>query len=438
MAKNSKVKVDTIGSRGADSKKKLTYVAAGIVIVAIVVNAIMASMSDDRVQPRKDPRPEAVSITPDGLENESFESQAQSKLRELESRNRELNNQIQENQKALDKVAKDQQDFREDVGESFSKILKRLDEMDSGRTASSRENGGQKKLPPPDKPQTTLPAVPPPPSFGGVRNSNQRPAQPQTSAPVAQAEPKSKALVLTPPKSKEASDKVKVDVQRQANPYAGWLSSGFLPVTTLTGVQAGTSSSSQQNPSPMLMRVQGDVTLPGSAQYDLKGCFINGLSYGDARTHRAITDIATLSCVDKRDRLVLEEAITGYVVDSDGIEGLRGTLVERRGAILAKATLASMLEGLSNAFGDAQGTAFDTVTGGGTLISGDDAIKSSGLNAAATGARTLSDFYLKELERLFPVIEVPPNRKATVIITKGKSLKWNDAGSLFVERKRPQ
>jgi conjugal transfer pilus assembly protein TraB len=434
MAKDTKVKVDTIGTRGADSKKKLTYVGAAIVVVAILVNAFFASATDDTIQRAEDPRPRSVALTPDGLETESFESSTQSRLKQLGTENNKLRAEMQENRDSIEKLGRDQQEFREDVNKSLSEILKRLDK----RSAPEADTSSTAKIPPADKPDVNLPAVPPPPSFGGVRDKPDSIPGPTTSKVTQGPADNSNALVLRPPRDDERDSKVEVSTERQANAYAGWLSSGFLPVTTLTGVQAGTASSAQQNPAPMLMRVQGDVTLPGSAKYDLRGCFINGLSYGDARTHRAITDIATLSCVDKDDRLVLEESITGYVVDSDGIQGLRGTLIERRGAILAKATLASMLEGLSNAFGDAQGTAFDTVTGEGTILNGNEALRSSGLNAAATGAKTLSDFYLQELERLFPVIEVPPNRKATVIITKGKSLKWNDAGSLFVERKVPQ
>jgi conjugal transfer pilus assembly protein TraB len=205
----------------------------------------------------------------------------------------------------------------------------------------------------------------------------------------------------------------------------------------MTGVQAGTASVSQQNPSPILMRIQGNAQLAGSAEYDLRSCFMTGTSYGDARTHRAKIDIASISCVDKDNNLVLEETLTGYIADSDSIEGLRGTLREKRGAVLAKATLASMLESLGTAFSEAQGTAFDSVTGGGSVIEGDAALRSSGLSAAASGAKTLSDFYLQELERLFPVIEVPANRKAFAVITKGKALKWNDYGSLFVEKTQP-
>lgn len=438
----SKIEVQTIGKRGKDGQKKLMIILAVVVVVAIAVNVLMASGADDKLV-RTDDRPSAVPMAPEGLEEESFESNTQTSIKSLRDSDKRLNAGITENREAMNKLDQDQQEFRKDMTDALGEISEQLKnlkrEQQKQEVQEKRDSEKSDSMPPPDRPQAKIPKVPPPPTFGG---SSKRPPSSSAGGSSAPRETNKAStdgpMVLTPPRDKEDDGKVKVSVERQENPYAGWLSAGFLPVTTLTGVQAGTASTSQQNPSPMLMRVQGDATLPGAAEYELRGCFITGTSYGDARTHRALTDVATISCVDKKDRLVLEETITGYVVDSDGIEGLRGTLKEKRGAILAKATLASMLEGLGQAFGDAQGTAFDSVTGGGTVISGGDALKSSGLNAASDGAKTLSDFYLQELERLFPVIEVPPNRKATVIITKGKSLKWNDSGSLFTKKTKPQ
>jgi len=441
MSDDKKVKVDTIGTRGSDSKKKLIMVAAAIVVFAILVNAAMVSMTEEKKVKRKDPLPTAVTLTPDGLENESFESVTQTKIKQLEDANTRLMMEIQANKKDIKGLRNDQGEFRNEMNKSLSEVLDEVKEIGAKVESIDSKTGQYKPLPPSDQPGKKLPDVPPPPSFGGVAGEESKSLAGTTageSTGSGRSVSDSGPTVLRPPKDNIDSNTVAVNTRQVENPYAGWLSSGFLPVTTLTGVHAGTASSAQQNPAPMLMRVQGNVTLPGSAKYDLKGCFINGVSYGDARTHRAITDVSTLSCVDKNNHLVLEESITGYVVDSDGIQGLRGTLIEKRGAVLAKATLAAMLDGLGKAFADAQGTAFNTVTGQGTVLNGQDALQSSGLNAASAGAKTLSDFYLKELERLFPVIEVPPNRKATVIITKGKSLKWHDAGPLFVETKKPK
>lgn len=448
MAKEkSKIDVQTIGSRGAEGKKKLTIILVVIIVIAVAVNVLMASGSDPDTN-RQVGSSRTVPMTPAGLEEQSFESETQSAIRSLRGGEKRLGAQIEENSRDVKNLKKAQDEFRNEMLQATGAISKQLDALNAkqrrDQEAAEKSKSLQKetranKFPPADRPEASVSAVPPPPVFGSVRKPGSGASRPRVSAgaPPTSTKP-SGPVVLKPPRDLEDSDRVKVSVEREDNSYAGWLSTGILPVVTLTGVQAGTASTSQQNPSPMLMRVQGNATLPGAAEYELRGCFVTGTSYGDARTHRAITDVATISCVDKNDRLVLEETLTGFVVDSDGIEGLRGTLKEKRGAILAKATLASMLEGLGQAFGDAQGTAFDSVTGGGTILSGGDAVRSSGLNAASAGANTLSQFYLQELERLFPVIEVPPNRKATVIITKGKSLKWHDSGSLFTKKTTPQ
>ena len=83
------------------------------------------------------------------------------------------------------------------------------------------------------------------------------------------------------------------------NASAGMLPAGaFASVALLNGVDAGTGSSTQSNPMPVLLRVTDHATLPGAARYKLKSCFVLASAYGDMSSERVYARLTKLSCVD--------------------------------------------------------------------------------------------------------------------------------------------
>jgi len=223
------------------------------------------------------------------------------------------------------------------------------------------------------------------------------------------------------------------------NASAGQMSIGFAPVALLNGVDAGTSSASQSNPLPVLMNLTDHATLPGSSKYRLKSCFVLGTAYGDLSAERVYARISRISCVDKKDRMVLNSEVQGYLVDSDGKLGLRGLISDRQGPRLAKALLAGFAQGLSGALGQAQGTVMSNLSTGDTTssITGSAALRSSGLAGAQTATAQLAEFYLKEAQSIFPVITVDVGRTGTIVFTSPVRLEWADSESQYVPQVTP-
>jgi Bacterial conjugation TrbI-like protein. len=223
------------------------------------------------------------------------------------------------------------------------------------------------------------------------------------------------------------------------NPKAGYIPSGsFVPVVLLTGVEAGTATTSESNPQPVLMRLERRAILPGAARYAVASCFALGSAYGSMSTERAYVRLARISCVDKQHKLVLDSPIKGYLADSDGMFGLRGKLVERRGALLAKTLLSGFISGLGSALGSAQGVATTGAFGAQSAFSGTGALKAAGFQGGSTAANQLAQFYLKQAQAIFPVVEVPPRRKGTLVITEGADLKWTQYGTLYLRQTTPE
>lgn len=274
----------------------------------------------------------------------------------------------------------------------------------------------------PAAPTGALPALPSMPTSGGAPMSFDAPTLSKPAA--ANDQPNAAA---------------KVKLTKNAN--AGMLPVGaFAGVSLLNGVDAGTSTSTQSNPMPILMNITEQATLPGSAKYRLKSCFLLGTAYGDLSAERVYGRVSRLSCVDKQDRLVLNAEVQGYLVDSDGKLGMRGLISDRQGQRLGKALLAGFAQGLAGALGTSQGTVMSNLVSGETTssISGSAAIRASGLAGAQTATAQLAEFYLKEAQSIFPVISIDVGRTGTVVFTSPVKLDWSDGESQFVQQVTPQ
>lgn len=232
----------------------------------------------------------------------------------------------------------------------------------------------------------------------------------------------------------------KASVQYKKNPNAGLLPAGaFAPVSLLNGLDAGTSTTTQSNPMPVLMNITDQATLPGAAKYRIKSCFVLGTGYGDLSAERVYIRFSRMSCVDKSDKLVLSQEVAGYVVDSDGKLGMRGVVMDRQGAKLGKAMLAGFAQGLAGALGQAQSSTTSNLSTGATTSSlgGASALRASGLSGAQAATSQLADFYLKEAQSIFPVIAIDTGRTATIVFTSSVALNWTPSDGQYVQEIKP-
>lgn len=220
------------------------------------------------------------------------------------------------------------------------------------------------------------------------------------------------------------------------NERKGFLPGGsFAAATLISGVEAFTGGTAQAQPQPMVVRLDANAILPNSANYQIKGCHVLASVWGDMSSERVFGRLATLTCVDTANRLVLSEEVEGVLVDSDGKNGIRGSLQDRQGAKLARSLLAGFAQGLSSAFGAAQSTVSSTALGTTSMIAGSDMAKAAGYNGASTATKQLADFYLKQAEATMPVIAVDAGRKVSVMFTKSKALRFETTDTYRIKPK---
>lgn len=431
----TKLSIDTPSKRATTLKRRWMLVGSAVFVGLVAVSSMLSGPTVKFKVVK--PKATAFNLTPPSILRESFHAQTQASLQQLTSR---THTQRAEIKQLLTQLQQQRTQHAIDVQHMRARLLK----LEGAVALLKQHQAGleaeiARPTAVPARSAQPLPQNPPgtgapdysPPSMAG--------SSAITGTPAATAS--AKPLVFEPPGAGASSTAASTSFQK--NPYAGYIPSGsFMPVVLLTGVEAGTASSSQGNPEPVLMRVENLAQLPGNARYKVRSCFVTGSAYGSMSTERAYVRIASLSCLDKHHKLVLDAPLKGYVVDSDGMFGLRGKLVQRQGALLGKALLAGFAQGLGNAFSMSEGTTTLMMGMGGMgaaqTLSGGQMLHEAGMSGATSAMQMLAQFYLKQAQSIFPVVVVRPGREATLVLSSGTSLQWHEYGPLYVQHVQPK
>ncbi|PEH40432.1 conjugal transfer protein TraB [Burkholderia gladioli] len=226
--------------------------------------------------------------------------------------------------------------------------------------------------------------------------------------------------------SPNASDADRATAAVSGHKQETWLPAGALfSGVLINGLDAPTSQASQRQPTPVLIRVKKDAILPNYYSADIKECFVLASGYGSMSSERAYMRTERLSCI-RNDGGVIETALDGYITGEDGKVGMRGKLVSKEGAVIAR-TLAA---GFIGAFGQGLSTGLSGASqyGGLSLTTGQTMPMSTVIrDAAGAGIGNafdrVAEFYLDIAKEMVPVVEVDAGREADIILVHGVSLK---------------
>lgn len=412
-----------------DVQKRWLYVGGGLAGAMMLFVTLFGQDPGPKTRPvaAKDKAEPMISVTPPNADKAAFEANFG---RELEKQRQEL----------------------ERLKEEMSRKDAQIEKLST--TPAALPPG----VVPPPSPQGVAPALPslapptqPPaaPSAAPQAPANPAPTPSLPSYPAYGNDAPADPLLFDAPARSGSSASaggsgaggtgVESKLRYEKNPNAGLLVPGaFAPVALLNGLDAGTSTTTQSNPQPVLMRIADHATLPGSARYQLRSCFVLGSGYGELSSERVNIRFSRLSCVDRKNRLVLSQEVAGYLVDSDGKLGMRGVVMDRQGAKLGKAMLAGFAEGLAKALGNAQSTVTTSGSETTSLIGGSAALRAAGLSGAETATRQLAQFYLDEAKAIFPVIAVDAGRTGTIVFTSGTALNWTEGDARYVPQVTPK
>lgn len=429
------------GGPPKDVKRRWLYVGVGLVGLVVLSSSIFGNKAVPLAAPGPKTPVGSIDTAPKGADQQSFTNQFGKEQERMRAELERLAAEVRSKNTAIEELRKGQ--GQRPVSELPPGVV--APPVAPGGNTGGLGGLGTSSAPPPGPPipPRLAPPVSSPPMLPGILPSNPGGA-PMMTPPENSGNP----LIFEAPERQSTAKGaaggsgagVSAKTTFKKNDSVGMLPAGaFAPVALLNGVDAGTSTATQNNPMPILFNITEHATLPGAAKYRLKNCFVLGTAYGDLSAERVYGRISRLSCVDKADRLVLSQEVAGYLVDSDGKLGLRGAISDRQGAKLGKALLAGFAQGLAGALGQAQGSTLSNPTLGTTTtsISGGAAARAAGLTGAQTATSQLADFYLKEAQAIFPVITVDAGRTGTIIFSNAIALNWADNDNKYVPQTTP-
>ncbi|WP_323739357.1 TraB/VirB10 family protein, partial [Candidatus Trichorickettsia mobilis] len=200
----------------------------------------------------------------------------------------------------------------------------------------------------------------------------------------------------------------------------------FIPETAyvkgilLGGIAVSTSIGSSSEPVPVVIRITDRGSLPKNFNIDLTHCKIMGSSYGDLSSERAIVRAEVLSCTDPVSELIYTTKIAGLIHGDDGMNGIKGKVVQTSGKHLKNAMIGGMISGFA---GSAKGQDQMIITSfgaGSTKKKGmGDMLQEGAFAGASNAAEKIADYYIKQAESMSPVLLVSGGTKVDIVFTKG-------------------
>ena len=317
-----------------------------------------------------------------------------------------------------------------DVGMAqSSQQMKEMDSVIQGLKQKMADVEGKQHAPQPPAKQESilppLPPVPPPPTPlnsahtrphpvpAGLSNSGPLPAT-QLEQP---RQPGIAAFEVSDAASAPTSNQQEGEKQRKTYVPSG----SFMRAVLLAGLDAPTGGQAQNNPWPVVMRVQDNAFLPNRYRAKVKECHLLGSGYGDISSERAYLRLESISCV-LSDGEVVDANAKGYVVGEDGKAGMRGRVISKQGQVLANALMTGIISGIGQGFQQSATTYSTSALGSvGTVDPGKQFQAGIGTGIGKALDR-LSQYYITLAEKMFPVIEVDAGRVVDVVLTKGVTL----------------
>lgn len=191
----------------------------------------------------------------------------------------------------------------------------------------------------------------------------------------------------------------------------------FVEATLLTGVYAPTNG----DPLPVLLRIDAAFIGPNRTRLALPRALLVGKAVGDANARRATIQIDAISAADPDGR-VHEMKANGWVVDDDGIQGLRGSYVWRADEIIGLAAGSSGLAAGAEALAARETTSQTTPLGGATSVVTGDPLRLAEFRALGGAASKLAEIVAERLREVVPAIHVANGRRVTVAFIGGVTI----------------
>ena len=208
-------------------------------------------------------------------------------------------------------------------------------------------------------------------------------------------------------------------------------SENYLPPNSIAtarvvvGVDATTSTKSQTDPLPVVLRITGparSVYVQGKLlKTNLAGCMVNGAAMADLSSEKVYVKLQRMTCPQPGGRVAVSD-VKGFIAFG-GKTGVRGRVVNRSGNLIGQAFIAGVLGGFGRGF-STNSQAFLTAptinTSGQPAALSPSSIVQGGLGqGVAQSADAVSKYLIERAEQYQPVVEMPTGLDVEVVFLDG-------------------
>lgn len=400
----------------ADGKKKVvrTIIIVGLMVFGIAVYYIKyGTKTIETPRVSQNPKQE-IKLEPHLLEKSAYlqgQEKINTMLKEVEDLKKELKeNQNQQGDKSGSAELKPN---NKQAGQTQSQMQSIRQQAQSGQIASPTIKN--EPIPPPPIPQS---------QSRQYNNQAQRnvPPLPGVSRQQEDSQEREIGAIEIAINHNAGGDGKEKAAEKKSKKKTVYLPPSFMEATMLSGLDAPTTEGGKGEPVPVLLRIRDLAFLPNQIRANLKGCFVISEGHGSLADERAHLRITSISCLSKKGTAVIDQHVKGFVVDSDGKIGLRGTVVSKMGAIVARSVIAGFFSGIGDAI-KAQTTTVSVSPLGQTQTIDPNQLLTAGAGGGiSSAAQQISKFYLDLARQTMPVIEVGAVRDVTLVISEGVEL----------------
>lgn len=218
---------------------------------------------------------------------------------------------------------------------------------------------------------------------------------------------------------------IELDIPKSAKNYIpeGTYFTGHL----LGGIAVSTAlNTPDENATPVSIKLIGrfgqgrkeTTNLSPMNNLRLENCRIMGSSYGDLSSERAIVRLERLIC--EQDGMYITSKIAGQIFGSDGLNGIKGTVIATNSKHIKNAAIGGLISGISSSAKGQDGSSMSTSGVISTKAKGAKSLLSDGaLTGASNAGDKIADYYLRQAEAMSPVLTVPSGVRVNAQITKG-------------------
>jgi len=199
---------------------------------------------------------------------------------------------------------------------------------------------------------------------------------------------------------------------------------GFTKATIVTGAAVPTLTQAQNVSRPVWLSFSGDTLIANNETMNIDECLLQAAATGDFASSIAEIRLSKISCSatdEEGQKFKLIAPVKGWVYSETGQYGLKGRLISKEGELIEKTIPLVVIEGLVSALENI-GSSNNNI--GGTTIQPGQSFASGAASGSSQVLGKISDYYLKILESLNPVIEIKVGRQVVVAFAGGESLKF--------------